>query len=154
MQTSTGRPNHLTSPTPFLNAGRKLFRLMIRIRARSSLDVIVFNRCPRSPCVRLMLPRTRCKTVDCTPWHPSETRHLLPTDPKPGNRTIFSVITGRILVGRIVTMVWDLQQQLAAECDQHKRATLPITPEKEGWPGLDKSNGQSKRFLRGSREVC
>ena len=40
----------------------KIFHLLIRIKARSSFDVIVFNRYPCSPWVRVLLSRTQRKT--------------------------------------------------------------------------------------------
>ena len=48
MQTKTRRQDRLISYTLILGAERKLFCLMIQRRKRSSLDVIVFNRCPCS----------------------------------------------------------------------------------------------------------
>ena len=47
--------NHHTRANAFPE--RKLFQLMIRIRAQSTFDVIVFNRCPRSPWVRPLIAR-------------------------------------------------------------------------------------------------
>ena len=51
-----------SSSSLFWTAERKLFRLKMRRRARYSFDVIVFNRCPRSPWVRLLLSRTQRRT--------------------------------------------------------------------------------------------
>ena len=57
--TSSGRADKDRLPNSLiLDAERKLFRLMIQKRAWSSFDVIVFNRYPRSPCIRLLLSRT------------------------------------------------------------------------------------------------
>ena len=55
----------LISPNLILNAEKKTL-LLIRGRVQFSFGVIVFNRCPRSPWVRLLLSRTRCKTFS---WH-------------------------------------------------------------------------------------
>ena len=41
------------------------FRLLMQRRARSSIDVIVFNRCSRSPWARLLLSQTRCMIFRC-----------------------------------------------------------------------------------------
>ena len=73
------------------------------------------------------------------------------------------MIAGRILIGMIVSLFWDgnlTEWRLTAERGQRKCATLPLggiweisTPEKEGWPGLDKSDGQPQKFVGGSWEL-
>ena len=65
-QTKTRRPICLMSSTLILDAERNLSPLMIQRRARSSFDVIVFNQCPRSPQVRLLISRIRYRTLR---WH-------------------------------------------------------------------------------------
>ena len=76
-------------------------------KTQSSFDVVVFNRCLPSPWVRLLLSRSwrmmfemvhfdTLVILDISLW---ESRW-------PENWTIFSISTGRILVGRIATFVW------------------------------------------------
>ena len=71
-------------------------------KAHGLFWVTVFNRYPRSPWVRLLLSRTQHRTfktascdtpviLDNCPWESQWTE----------NQTIFSIITGRILVGMI-----------------------------------------------------
>ena len=48
-----------SAPPWFWTPQRKLFRRKMRGKAWSSFGVIVFNRCPRSPWVRLLLSRTQ-----------------------------------------------------------------------------------------------
>ena len=70
--------------------------------------VIVFNRCPRSPWVRLLLSQTRHRTFEMAPCDTSlilDISHW--KSPRPENRTIFSMITCWILVGVIATLVSD-----------------------------------------------
>ena len=49
---------------------------MIRRRQRSSFDGIIFNGCPRSPWVTLLLSWVGRRTLDVTLWHSSYSRHL------------------------------------------------------------------------------
>ena len=50
---------------------------MIRWRERSSFDMIIFNRWPRSPWVILFASRTRRRTFEMsTLWHSNISRHL------------------------------------------------------------------------------
>ena len=51
-----------SAPSWFWTTERKLFPLEMRTRTWPSFDVIVFNRCPRSPWVRLLLSRTQRRT--------------------------------------------------------------------------------------------
>ena len=62
VQTKTRLPIHLISSTMVLDAERKLFHLMKWKMACSSFDVIVFNRCPCSSLIRLLLSQTWRKT--------------------------------------------------------------------------------------------
>ena len=60
----TRRPVHLISSSLILDDERTLFLLMIRIRARSSLDVVILNRCL---CGLWIVSRTRRKTLEMPP---------------------------------------------------------------------------------------
>ena len=62
VQTKTWLPIHLISSTMVLDAERKLFHLIKWKMACSSFDVIVFNRCPCSSWIRLLLSQTWRKT--------------------------------------------------------------------------------------------
>ena len=67
IQTKTQAPVRLISSTLILNAERKLFCVRIQRRERFSFDMVVFNRCPRSPWVRMLFSRTRCRTFAMAP---------------------------------------------------------------------------------------
>ena len=80
---------------------------MIRRKARSSLDVDVFNRCPRSSWVRLLVSRTRHRTFEMPPCDSPVILEFSPWKiPWPENRIITSIITGRILVSMLAILVW------------------------------------------------
>ena len=148
----------MMSSTLMLYIETKLVDLMIRRRAWSSFDIIVFNRCPCSPWVRLL--NIALGFLGGTVWHSSFYLHLHLR--KIWEPNIFSIITGRILVGMIATLVWDSNfHTLTAHswmwstqmCHtalgeiRHISAT-----KKEGWPGLDKSDGRPKKKLSKGRE--
>ena len=82
---------------------------MIWRKAESSFDVVVFNRCLPSPWIRLLFSRTtRRRTVQMSPSNNPIIRDILLREiPRPENQTIFSIITGRILVGLNAILVWD-----------------------------------------------
>ena len=61
-KTSQRHGAQLISSIFILEAERKLVCFMIQGRERSSFDVIVGNKCPRSPWVRLLRLRTRHRT--------------------------------------------------------------------------------------------
>ena len=66
MQTKTMCPLRLISSTLIMDAERTIFHLIIRRGARPSFDMFIFNRCPCSPWVRLLLSRVglfRCRLV-------------------------------------------------------------------------------------------
>ena len=56
-----------SAPPLFWTAKGNFFHLVMRRRACSYFDVIVINRCPRNPCVRLLLSRTQHRIFR---WHP------------------------------------------------------------------------------------
>ena len=108
MQKKTGRLVRLINSIQILDAERKLFHLMKRRSAQSSFDVIIFNRCPRSPWIRLLLSGTWHATFLIAPCDTPVILHFsLWESPRPGNLTMFSIITGWMLVGMIDIFVGD-----------------------------------------------
>ena len=126
MRTKTGRLLRLTSSTLILDDQRKLFQLMIRRRAWSPCHVIVSNGCPCSPWKRLLLSRSRHKNFELGPCN---TPVILDIShwktPRPEDRTAFSIIAERILVGKPLCyeMVICIEQRPTAT-DQDKCTTL------------------------------
>ena len=101
------RPIRLIRSTLILDAKRNTFPFIIRRKARSSLDVDVLNRCPRSPWVRLLISWTLHRTFEMAPCDtPVILEISLWESPWPENRTITSIITGRISVSMHAILVW------------------------------------------------
>ena len=95
-------------------------------------------------------------------WHSINSHQLPLRTPKtwePNN--IFN--NYRLDIGCMIdTLVWDynLHTPTAYSWNQHKCTTLPLgqlvkspLARKKGWPGLDKTDGQSQVFLWGSQRV-
>ena len=65
--TETRGPVRLISSTLILDDERYLFPLMIRIRAWSSLGVVILNRCPCGIWIALLVSRTRRRSLEMPP---------------------------------------------------------------------------------------
>ena len=90
------------------------FSLKIQWRARSSFDMIVFNRCPRGLFVRALVSQTRCKTFEMTPCDTPIILDIALFESLWSKKlTIFSIVTGPLLVGTINHLVWDPNFQTA-----------------------------------------
>ena len=117
--TKTHHPIRLTSSTPSLDAEGNLFPLMIWKRVRSSFNVIVYNRCPCSPWIRLA---NNVRLFEMA----GQSRHLPLRKPTTWDKTI---ATGRVLVGMICTLDSDgnLHTPTAqSECNHCKCDILPF----------------------------
>ena len=154
VQTKTGRLVCLVSSTLILDA-EKRFHLMMRRRVRPFFYVIVFNRCPCSPWGRLLLSQIRQRTYGTLPilkisfWE----------SPRPDNRTIVSIITGRILVDMIATLAWDGNLHTATAYSWIRSTQINNTAfgaigeiwstKMEDLPGQDNSDGRPYKFIEG-----
>ena len=92
--------------------------------AQSSCDMIVFNRFPHTPWVRLLVSRTRSRTFQMAHC---ETPVILDIahweSPGSDNQTIIWIVTGRLWLAWLrfsLEIVFSFQRQLTAECDDHK----------------------------------
>ena len=101
-------PIRLISRAQILDTERNLFLLMIRRRAWSSFDVIVFNQWPRSLWVRVFVSPTLRRILK---WHLVTTQMILNISSRESshseNRTIFAIITVLTLVCMNTDFVWD-----------------------------------------------
>ena len=159
VQTKAHRPVRLIDLTLILNAERKLFRLMIWKKARSSFDVIVFNWCPRNLWVRMLLSRTRCKIFRSTFDTPVILDISLWKSPRPENCTMFSIIAGRILVSMIASLSWNGNLHTMTAYNWMWSAQMRHTDfwcncgNQHFWKrwltGQDKSDGWPQMFVRG-----
>ena len=83
-------PVCLISSTLFLDDERTFLRLTTWGRALSSFGVIIFNRCQRSPCAKLLPSRTRRRTFYVALCGtPIKLDNYFWESPRPENRTIY-----------------------------------------------------------------
>ena len=143
----------LTSPTLILDAVGNQFPFLTRRRAWSSFDMVVFNRCPRSPLVGALVSRTQHRTFAMASFDIPVILDISSCE-RPWHEiwTIISIVTGQILVSIIVSWGWDyyLQASTARGWMQSTQIGYTLigtigevnTLEKKGWPGLDKNDGR------------
>ena len=103
------------------------YPLMLWWRARSYFNVTVFNWCPRSPRVRLLVPRTRRRTFEVAPC---DTPIILDISCWE-NPTILKWNSNfndyrPDICGMITSLVICMQRQLTAKRVQHKCSKLPL----------------------------
>ena len=108
-------------------AESKLFCFMILRSAYVYFDVIIFNRCPCGPSVRLLL--SWIGLLDATMWHSNKSRHLPLKKPKTWEKNIFR--NYRPDTGTFVTwlpfwfeMTICKQRRLTTVCDDYKCAMV------------------------------
>ena len=90
---------HSEKPVPHLMASRRVW---------SSIDLTVFDGCSNTPSVKPLVARTRRRTFEMASWHsPIILSISLWESPRSENQTLFSIITGQILVGMFINLVWD-----------------------------------------------
>ena len=118
MQTRKPRLIRLSISTLILDAEGNFSPFMIRRRTRSTVYVAIFNQCPRNPLIILLAKRKQFRTFEVTPCDtPMIPDISLWECPWPEKRTMVLIITGRVLIAMISTLVWHTNLQTAkAQC--------------------------------------